>query len=312
MTDTAPSPSPAVDRFSHALREFTERRIGQIAVCHRFDQADDPVETIHELRVASRRLRALGDAFAPVLRKKERRAVERELAAVTRAASRLREWDVHAGNLARRAERANEPERAALQYALAQVDGRRERERARTKKRLRDLDLERLTAALGVAVAGAVTAAERLGAPELVLTALGPRTAAVVEAAAHAAEGDDDALHELRIQSKRLRYVLELVEPAAPGLRALRRAVTELQDVLGEHHDRAVLIALLEGLRVKLEDRGRLGRADAMTQVIEGLVAERDALRAQALAALDTLDVATLPARFQAVAERNEGLTLAH
>jgi CHAD domain-containing protein len=47
-----------------------------------------------------------------------------------------------------------------------------------------------------------------------------------------------ERLHDLRKEIKRLRYLLELLEPyLEDGARRLRRAVVRLQDVLGEHQD---------------------------------------------------------------------------
>jgi CHAD domain-containing protein len=48
-----------------------------------------------------------------------------------------------------------------------------------------------------------------------------------------------EALHDLRIAAKRLRYLLELVGPASvgPNSDALVRDVKGLQDLLGEIHD---------------------------------------------------------------------------
>jgi CHAD domain-containing protein len=54
-------------------------------------------------------------------------------------------------------------------------------------------------------------------------------------------EPSDDALHEVRIRAKRLRYASEAVAPAVgkPAV-ALARAAAELQGVLGDFHDAIV------------------------------------------------------------------------
>jgi len=56
--------------------------------------------------------------------------------------------------------------------------------------------------------------------------------------------GDDppnSALHEVRIDAKRVRYAAEAVEPAfGKPARPFIRAITELQDVLGEHQDAVI------------------------------------------------------------------------
>src|SRR5262249_18600471 len=59
--------------------------------------------------------------------------------------------------------------------------------------------------------------------------------------AAVADDPPDSALHEIRIRAKRARYAAEAVEPLfGKPARALARAITELQAVLGEHQDAVV------------------------------------------------------------------------
>jgi CHAD domain-containing protein len=59
-------------------------------------------------------------------------------------------------------------------------------------------------------------------------------------------EPSDDALHEVRIRAKRLRYASEAVAPAVgkPAL-ALARSAADLQGVLGDFHDAIVAEAWL-------------------------------------------------------------------
>jgi CHAD domain-containing protein len=69
-----------------------------------------------------------------------------------------------------------------------------------------------------------------------------------------------DAQHDMRIAAKRLRYVLEVVEPcfgeeAAAG----RRAAKDLQGVLGDIHDCDVMLPQVEGVKT-LEDLLRTRR----------------------------------------------------
>jgi CHAD domain-containing protein len=71
---------------------------------------------------------------------------------------------------------------------------------------------------------------------------------------------EGEALHDMRIAAKRLRYVLELAAPAL-GKRARDRAkqARELQDVLGEIHDCDVMLPLLDGHEA-LTERFKLRR----------------------------------------------------
>jgi len=57
------------------------------------------------------------------------------------------------------------------------------------------------------------------------------------------------ALHDMRIAAKRLRYVLEIVEPCfAAEAPAARRAARQLQALLGDLHDCDVMLARAEGI----------------------------------------------------------------
>ncbi len=58
-----------------------------------------------------------------------------------------------------------------------------------------------------------------------------------------------EALHDMRIAAKRLRYVLEVTEPCfGPYARQAGRRTKELQDLLGEVHDCDVLAPRVLGL----------------------------------------------------------------
>ena len=73
--------------------------------------------------------------------------------------------------------------------------------------------------------------------------------------------GNVDALHDMRIAAKRLRYVLELTTPVfgEPAARAAKRA-KRLQDLLGEIHDCDETVPRVERhiARLRLEDAATL------------------------------------------------------
>jgi len=57
------------------------------------------------------------------------------------------------------------------------------------------------------------------------------------------------AQHDMRIAAKRLRYVLEIVEPCfGEETRAARKAAKALQTVLGELHDCDLMLSEVEGV----------------------------------------------------------------
>lgn len=56
---------------------------------------------------------------------------------------------------------------------------------------------------------------------------------------------DVTSLHQFRIAGKRLRYALERFEEDDPSLHDGSELLAQLQDALGEAHDRDVLLAIL-------------------------------------------------------------------
>lgn len=76
-----------------------------------------------------------------------------------------------------------------------------------------------------------------------------------------AAEPSPDELHRLRLETKRLRYTLELFRPCyGPGLETRLAALRRLQQVLGEVNDSAVADRLLSNLMSASPQRVRVLR----------------------------------------------------
>ncbi|MEO7198160.1 MAG: CHAD domain-containing protein, partial [Solirubrobacterales bacterium] len=124
--------------------------------------------------------------------------------------------------------------------------------------------------------------------------------------APEALEADNaDAMHDMRIAAKRLRYVLEATGFCfgRAGATARRRA-KEVQDLLGEIHDADVMVPRLREHRAELrqEDaatvRGRAGAAEDLDPELAARAPHRTAYRG-----LEVLEVYLL-ARRALLAER--------
>jgi adenylate cyclase len=208
--------------------------------------SDDP-EYIHQMRVATRRLRAALRLFAPVLPDGLADSLYQPLAALVIQLGRARDLDVLLTEIANPVLAAlpNEPRLPAL---ASDITNRRYAARAEALALLAAPDYGRaLLAALeslhpvpmadSAAIALQSFAAERLRRLRRKLRRL-----------AAAAEVEEPAsLHALRIGVKRLRYALEFFSPLVPDgafARTLQR-LAALQDTLGQLNDLANAGALL-------------------------------------------------------------------
>lgn len=215
--------------------------------------ATDPyedVEYVHQLRVGTRRAGAALRVFGPCLPRKRLRDAKRALRALRRAAGDARDWDVFLLAL------ADAPADAADRPALDFLSGYALGERAAAQVRLAAAADE--VGPRFASVADKLPARTRPPRGDDAPATFGELAAA--ETAALFAEFDlavaanpatPDALHQLRILGKRVRYAMEVFAPCfAESFRTeLYKSVEALQEALGEVQDAAVGRERLEALR---------------------------------------------------------------
>jgi CHAD domain-containing protein len=207
---------------------------------------DDP-EDLHQLRVSTRRLRALLRAARPMLVSEWSEPLRAELKWLGGVLGPARDLDVLIQHLWEEAEDLSGDERRALSRAVAVL----ERERDEAGEALREaMDSERYLDLLA--------AVERAAhAPHVVSREVSLRGLAAKEfrklrraAGKLPTEPSNDELHALRIKGKRARYAAELAEGALgkPAAKFVDRAKV-FQDVIGEHQDAVVAERRLRELR---------------------------------------------------------------
>ena len=214
-------------------------------------EGGDP-EELHDMRVATRRLRAALKIFRDAL-PAEAQGWRKELAWLGRGLAAVRDLDVQMEKTDELIADLAASDKAALDIVRAQLAA--QRAEARTEL-LAELDSGRYRALLSAGEALTATDPEpdsgptiAEGAPDLLdpsfrkVRELGDTLDTTSEAA---------DLHKLRIRAKRVRYATEFIRPAygAPAERFVRRLV-ELQDILGEHQDAEVAIARLHDLAAR-------------------------------------------------------------
>lgn len=251
-----PAPIEGLDARStmdEAARRSIEARLGDV---RKFEDklggavdADD----VHDMRVASRRLRAALELFD---RKRQLCAAHDAVEALGDALGQVREMHVQLAWLRDELSAASERDKVGLQALAAERDAKLPRR------------IERLQLALGTwredgvptveAALGSLSVGGRLGGHR-VRRRLSRRLKDTRRRAAAALKSmDPRTAHKLRIGAKKLRYLAELTQPAFPDeIGALIDRLEPLQETLGELHDADVHIPIVEKFLV---------RADALQQ----------------------------------------------
>ena len=238
----------------------------------------EDIEGVHQMRVASRRLRAALETFAEAL-PPQLTAQRRELRWIARSLADVRDLDVQGERLGRAAPLLG---RKAAASIAAVVGERRERARGTM---LAALDSERYVAAIDT-LADLLRAEPAAGPGEQPALAAAPalivhwRRRARREGVVIDANSAASAYHNLRITVKKLRYVVEFFAPLYDEPAEIYgRQATRLQTLLGDHQD-AVLVADLYG-RLANEESGRLGKGGvrAVRELAANASAEAEGFR---------------------------------
>jgi CHAD domain-containing protein len=197
--------------------------------------------SVHQARVASRRLREAVPVLAAGLKGSKAGKARKKVRRITQALGSIRELDVTVALIDELAARNTLP-RSALEEVRGRVVKEQERRRDVMLKRLERVNVAKLDRRLQT-VGEALQAAETEGWRETLGSRLLKRSkalAAAVEGAGHMYEAE--RLHRVRIAAKKLRYAMELA--AESGIRVAAapvRTIKRTQDTLGRLHDLQVL-----------------------------------------------------------------------
>lgn len=210
---------------------------------------NDP-EDLHQLRVATRRLRSVLRTARPILDRAWVDEVRGELAWLAGELGPARDLDVLIPYLRREAGDLEPADRKALAPLFAKLEDARAEARARALGALRSERYLALLAGIEAAAAGPPPGGDGSLTNEVrrEFSKLRKAMRDVAE------EPTDDAIHRARIKGKRARYATELLEDelGKPGAKVLS-AAKDFQDAAGEHHDSVVAEArirsLLRGVR---------------------------------------------------------------
>jgi CHAD domain-containing protein len=235
---------------------------------------EDP-EELHDMRVATRRARAILRAARPLLEPAWTESLREELAWLADALGALRDEDVFLAHLQGEVATLDPRERRAAKKLVAQVESARQDARGELHEALSS---ERYQALLRTFESGASSLPFQ--AVSVDVRDLAKRAFKKLRKQVRSLEADptDGQIHRARIKGKRARYAAELAEPREPKAARFVKRAKRFQDVTGEHQDGVVAEARLRTLA------GEVGGAGSF---IAGRLAEREReRRAAARAAL--------------------------
>ena len=212
---------------------------------HRMGAAAGETESIHQLRVTARRLRATLLLFSGVMQARYVKLIDRELTWMAQAPGSAREREINDEIFRSRASKLD----PSLTEPLTHIYGTLERESSARLRLLRKVVGSRRYHAL----------LKRLDHPRLIKHSgdalLGRRAAAMLRPIARSvarAGADLDerssprTIHRLRVRVKRLRYAIEMLSVfGGKRCRRLLESLEQLQELLGDLNDLSVATAWL-------------------------------------------------------------------
>jgi CHAD domain-containing protein len=202
-------------------------------------------DSIHDSRVAGRRLRAALRHLEDEFRRGDAERLREEVALVAALLGEIRDLDILMQSLAQEARRPRSP----FQLLLASLARRRARILARVAPAAQTLGRRllwwqgRLSPLPGKVAAKGPSVADHFHKiyPKLVRRYFRKGGKLVRR------QAGPEELHRFRIRTKRLRYVTELYADLAPDhLRATLRELRGVQEVLGSMQDQSMIVAYFE------------------------------------------------------------------
>lgn len=207
------------------------------------------IEHVHQMRVATRRIRAYLRAARPALDSDVALRLRSDLAGLADALGQVRDLDVMMDRMHSEATALGEPDTAALERLIAVLDTDRRAARATLIAELDKPGFAAMLAELDAAIADPPVTdpwADLRQLAGLEWDRLARARAKLVSISGD--EPPDDDLHALRIRGKRARYSAELLTGRAgrgpsttAAVKRFLLALAEFQEVLGSHQDACVL-----------------------------------------------------------------------
>jgi CHAD domain-containing protein len=245
---------------------------------------EDP-EALHDMRVATRRMRAALRVLQPYMHEERTDSVRRGLRAVARALGAVRDFDVLIVRAEAFQQTLPEEQRADMDGLLDEWRTRRRKERRALLRLLDSKDYTRFVKEMGRFVE------EDIPDPDIGTAEIEPFQVRHVAPSAILSHYEQvrayetvmsaptiEQLHALRIRGKYLRYTLECFrETLPPEAGELIREVTAMQDELGEIHDADVATGLIKDYVERQAKRAKKGQEYSVPPGLAAYIEDRSA-----------------------------------
>jgi CHAD domain-containing protein len=285
VVETLAQPDGATKDAIGRLREMLARQYEEILRHDIGVRLDLDPESVHRLRVAARRARAVLRAARPVLDREWSEPLRAELKWLGGSLGPRRDLDVLLAHLRAEIADLEQPERTAAGALTDSLEQEHESAQALAVEALSSERYYRLLDELEAAARG-----PRVRQGEVALSKLAAQEFKRLRKRAERLGPDatDGELHKTRIRGKRARYAAELAgsELGKSGTKLVSRAKA-FQDVLGAHQDAIVAEGRLRGL---VADTPRAGAAFAAGRLVERQRLRRREARAKLSEAWRALD----------------------
>ncbi len=288
------------DTLAEAAVKNLSFYFAELLRCEPGTRLGEDIEALHDMRVSSRRLRALFDVFGAAFKNKPLRQQVKNLRIVGRTLGKVRDWDVFLQKTNQDLRLLSEADQVLLQPVLAGWQSERAAARQEMVAFLDSQEYAHIVQRFNAFVQSPASAEKHppqrefanqpVPSPNL-LRDLAPvllytRLASVRAYSELLPTASLTQLHALRIEVKRLHYTLDfLKEVLSPESQPVLKTVKALQDHLGDLQDTEVACVGLERLLASTPNAVD-GLANPLYQALEHYLAVK---RQQKQALLDSL-----------------------
>ena len=242
-------------RFADAALPVIEDRLKDVVDNEAGTREGADIERLHDMRVASRRLRAALEAFRDCFPAKEYRPVRTMASRLTRALGTVRDLDVLLAELRKLNGKASVEEQAGFHVLITALEAERNAARPLMIQTLDYLHVHGFrhhVLSLGRHARGHSGPLQEHARRQCV--------AGLAELYGYAPcvhdETRDEELHEMRIAAKRLRYGMEIFRSCfGPDIAARIGDVKTIQEKIGQIHDCDVLVGIARDQGLALASR---------------------------------------------------------